>query len=140
MSLRASSNRLADRCLEVLIPRNESYLAGVCNNGSWLVLSLDGVASYGAPAGQLATPCECNTVFYNIIEACSACQGGSINQWQYWIQNCPQSYIGTAFPYPIPAGTQVPTWADIDPTTVGFWSPTIASAYAGKIPFQTILT
>ncbi|KAG8943188.1 hypothetical protein FRC04_003151 [Tulasnella sp. 424] len=95
-----------------------------------MVLSLDGVPSYGAPAGQLATPCECNTVFYNIIEACAACQGGSINQWQYWIQNCPQSYIGNAFPYPIPAGTQVPTWANIDPTTVGFWSPTIASAYA----------
>ncbi|KIO22337.1 hypothetical protein M407DRAFT_28132 [Tulasnella calospora MUT 4182] len=33
-------------------------------------------------------------------------------------------------PYPIPNGTQVPTWADLDPSAVGVWSPTVASAYA----------
>ncbi|KAG9044685.1 hypothetical protein FS837_007700 [Tulasnella sp. UAMH 9824] len=107
-----------------------SYLAGVCNNGAWIILALDGVNSYAAPSGQIATPCECNPVFYNLIEACSACQLGSIGQWEYWIQNCPQTYIGKTFPYPIPAGTQVPAWAYMDPSAVGFWSPTIASSYA----------
>ncbi|KIO27835.1 hypothetical protein M407DRAFT_232003 [Tulasnella calospora MUT 4182] len=107
-----------------------AYLAGVCNNGSWMILALDGADTYGAPSGELATPCECNTVFYNLIEACSGCQGGSINLWQYWIQSCPQTYIGKTFPYPIPAGTQVPTWADIDPSAAGYWSPVMASDYA----------
>ncbi|KAG8930775.1 hypothetical protein FRC01_002279 [Tulasnella sp. 417] len=95
-----------------------------------MILALDGAETYGAPSGELATPCECNTVFYNLIEACAACQQGTITLWQYWIQYCPQTYIGKTFPYPIPAGTQVPPWAAMDPSEAGFWSPTIASAYA----------
>lgn len=108
-----------------------AYLADVCNVGSWTIPAVRGADdSYAAPEGELATPCQCNTVFYNLIEACASCQGGVIRQWQYWIQYCPQAYIGQTFPYPIPGGTQVPTWADMDPSAVGFWSPTVASAYA----------
>lgn len=108
-----------------------AYLADACNDGSWTIPALhDDYLSYSAPAGELVTPCQCNTVFYNLIQACSTCQLGVIDQWQYWIQNCPQTYISTNYPYPIPPGTQVPTWAYMDQSAVGFWSPVMASSYA----------
>ncbi|KIO22341.1 hypothetical protein M407DRAFT_28136 [Tulasnella calospora MUT 4182] len=108
-----------------------AYLSDVCAAGSWTIPALPSAGdSYSAPDGDLVCPCQCSTVVYNLMQACADCQGGVTRQWQYWIQYCPEAYISQTFPYSIPNGTQVPTWADLDPSAVGVWSPTVASAYA----------
>ena len=40
----------------------------------FLVPSLDSGFTYGGPFISMATPCECNTITYNLMAACSICQ------------------------------------------------------------------
>ena len=40
----------------------------------FIIPSLDPGFTYGGPSVSGATPCECNTITYNLIAACSICQ------------------------------------------------------------------
>ena len=84
------------------VPPSLAYVVLPLSNGSqWYGESLD-------------NPCSCNTVVYNLLSACSMCQGGGqigydlitlketlfidlvclLARWNIYIQNCSHSYIG----------------------------------------------
>ncbi|KAG2078814.1 hypothetical protein BDR04DRAFT_4714 [Suillus decipiens] len=87
---------------------------------------------YGAPTG--ANRCECNTVTYSMISACSVCQNGSYMSWSSWSSGCTMMSIGE-YPLDIPAGTKVPNWAFMDVTGGGFNSA--AAQSNGDLPEST---
>ena len=112
-----------------------SHLSGVCTlDGVWSVASLSGtgVATYSPPSGSIVSPCQCSTVTYTLLQACSSCQGLSIGDVVAWMSQCPEAYVANAFPYQIPPSTAVPAWADIDPRGTGnTWNMTRAQLLAG---------
>ncbi|GLB34837.1 putative expressed protein [Lyophyllum shimeji] len=56
-----------------------------------------------------------NSVFYDLISACAACQGREYIRWSEYNANCSKVYTGV-FPRSIPSGTRVPHWAYLNPT------------------------
>jgi len=78
---------------------------------AYVVLPLSNGSQWYGPA--LDNPCSCNTVVYNLLSACSLCQGESQQGWNIYIQNCSHTYIGQ-YPEEILSTTAVPHWAYID--------------------------
>ena len=95
---------------------------------------------------------RCNTVTYNLLQACSICQGGVAGGWYVspllgiladqliftpcyyrinWITNCtaPNITVGK-YPLPLPGGVAIPSWAYIDFTTQDQFQPAVAQASA----------
>lgn len=113
-----------------------AYLSATCSpTANWTVdpLSGDPRATYNPPAGQLISQCQCSTVLYSLLQACSSCQACSILSWGAWSSGCPSTYIGKTYPYAIPSGTQIPGWAYLDVTASGDgsgWNETAAEQYA----------
>jgi len=107
-----------------------AYLSSVCNGGEWFVPSLVAQGPYNPPSGTGATSCRCNTVLYDLLSACSVCQGGLVGTWPDWISFCPSNIVEKTYPNAIPADTAIPGWAYLDPTTTGVWNATQAQAYA----------
>ncbi|KAI0293052.1 hypothetical protein BC826DRAFT_1097725 [Russula brevipes] len=105
-----------------------AYLAAVCNSGSFVISALLPQNSYTGPSGSDdGDICKCNTVVYNLISACDACQGEPWIPYSSWSLNCTSVAIAGTFPDPIPAGTRVPKWAFLDPTPSDDWNLTAAS-------------
>jgi len=98
-----------------------SALQGVCSNNEWNVPPLSDISNYyGGPTITEHNSCLCNTVSYSLFSACGACQGGQIGNWPLWVTNCSASEIEVgSYPYPLPAGTSVPTWAYMNVTATG---------------------
>ncbi|KAJ3991779.1 hypothetical protein F5050DRAFT_1812145 [Lentinula boryana] len=69
-------------------------------------------SDYLGPSIDAANPCQCNTVVYSLMSACSLCQNGTIITWSEWITNCATIYDD--FPKPIPDGLRVPAYAYLD--------------------------
>jgi len=110
-----------------------AYLSSVCNSGTWFVPTLVGEGPYNPPDGTGVTTCRCNTVVYNLLQACSDCQGGLIDTWADWITYCPSGYVEKTYPNTVPTQTTVPGWASgIDPTITGTWNATAAQVYAAS--------
>ncbi|KAG8878901.1 hypothetical protein FRB98_005914 [Tulasnella sp. 332] len=95
----------------------------VAANGDWSVWALDSGRPYQSPT-YYANLCQCNTVTYNILQACAACQGGGIGTWSSWIKNCYTIYYG--YPESTPNGTIIPGWANVDPRTNDSWNALVA--------------
>ncbi|KAG8992189.1 hypothetical protein FRB94_011907 [Tulasnella sp. JGI-2019a] len=119
-----------------------AYLSGTCNNGTgtptWFVPTLISTGPYSPPQGNDPTDganeCRCSTVTYNLLQACSVCQGGIIGPWSDWISFCNSSVVHVGFPETVPGGTIIPGWAELDPTTTGTWNATAAEEYATANP------
>ncbi|KAH7913749.1 hypothetical protein BJ138DRAFT_1145429 [Hygrophoropsis aurantiaca] len=87
-----------------------AYLQGACNGGTFSVNTIGSESEYIGPTAALANGCQCSTVTYSMLMACSICQNNTNEiTWSTWSFNC--STIYTSFPYDIPAGTAVPKWA-----------------------------
>lgn len=56
------------------------------------------------------TTCDCNTVVYSLVMACSTCQGGLSYGWDKWEQECGDVLISD-YSGDIPQGTAIPHWA-----------------------------
>ncbi|KAH8987999.1 hypothetical protein EDB86DRAFT_2832103 [Lactarius hatsudake] len=95
--------------------------------------------SYAGPSREEnleANPCWCNTVAYNLLNACADCQGGLSLSWSEYYLNCtsiraPSTFgltlsvagsLHTDSPTPVPAGTRVPQWVLQDTSRSGIWS------------------
>ncbi|KAJ3505214.1 hypothetical protein NMY22_g17660 [Coprinellus aureogranulatus] len=63
--------------------------------------------TYGIPSGSRLKDCQCNTVFYNLINACATCQNGDIVMWTDYISPCEEVWVGS-LPGGIPSGIAVP--------------------------------
>ncbi|KAN0140943.1 hypothetical protein V8E53_001387 [Lactarius tabidus] len=108
-----------------------AYLAAVCNNGAFSIPALLPQNSYTGPSGiDDNDPCKCNTVVYNLISACDACQGASWILYSEWSFNCTDSAKAApgTFPEPVPDGTRIPKWAYIDTSIGDSWNLTAAEA------------
>ncbi|THH28014.1 hypothetical protein EUX98_g6170 [Antrodiella citrinella] len=95
-----------------------AYLNTPClsNAADAYVYSLPSGFHYRPPLVSTATACQCNTVFYSVIQACAVCQGDPIVPWSTWNQNCTAAIYESVYPEPIPSGTAVPAWAFLDVT------------------------
>ncbi|KAG6377323.1 hypothetical protein JVT61DRAFT_15113 [Boletus reticuloceps] len=105
-----------------------AYLGGACIAGTWSVyrLSQPGNYYYG-PSASGQNTCECSSVTYNTLSACSLCQNGTIINWSKWNFNCSTVYPGVFTPG-IPSGTAVPQWALQDVTTSDLFNVTLAQS------------
>ncbi|KAG2369804.1 hypothetical protein BDR07DRAFT_1468401 [Suillus spraguei] len=109
------------------------YLQSACGT----VMSIDPLPLgdvYEGPSAAGANSCECNTVTYSMISACSVCQNGSYLSWSSWSASCSQMSI-REYPMPIPAGTRVPNWAYLNVTDSEFSSS--AAQSNGDLPEST---
>ncbi|KAL4065518.1 hypothetical protein V8B97DRAFT_2025776 [Scleroderma yunnanense] len=84
-----------------------AYVQSVCNYGSWTV---DPLANYTHYIVTNANPCQCSSVTYSLMAACSICQGRYYIAWSTWSINCSTVYLGV-YPENIPSWTPVPHWA-----------------------------
>ncbi|KAF8257088.1 hypothetical protein EI94DRAFT_1836099 [Lactarius quietus] len=85
--------------------------------------------SYTGPSGiDDGDLCKCNTVLYNLISACDACQGESWINYSLWTSNCSTKATPGTFPEPVPDGTRVPKWAYFDSSIGDSWNLTEAEA------------
>lgn len=83
-------------------------------------------ATYDPPSRDIASACQCNTVAYNLMEACGYCQGVQIGDWKSWITNCPEAYVGKEYKPAVPSETVIPPWAREDSRQAGSWDPAVA--------------
>jgi len=114
-----------------------AYLAAVCDNGAFLIPPLLPQNSYAGPSGNDDNDlCKCNTVVYNLISACDACQGSPWTPYSTWTSNCTKKANPGTFPEPVPAGTRVPQWAYIDTSISNNWNIALAQA-VGDTPEVT---
>ncbi|KAF9463135.1 hypothetical protein BDZ94DRAFT_639058 [Collybia nuda] len=91
---------------------------GACNGGKWNLPSLLDDVDYAPPNVTTANPCFCSWSAYNLLSACSACQGHEehINDWTVYQLSC--SLLGlsnTYFPKNISSPILIPYWATLDP-------------------------
>jgi len=84
--------------------------------------------SYNAGADSGSDTCKCNTVVYNLISACDACQGETWIPYTEWTFNCSTVAPPQSFPNPVPVGTRVPNWAYINSTIGGNWNMSLAES------------
>ncbi|KIO30687.1 hypothetical protein M407DRAFT_20217 [Tulasnella calospora MUT 4182] len=111
-----------------------AYLSSVCSPDKyWGVDPAQpplGNFTYAPPHGTTANVCQCNTVAYNLMEACSFCQGAQIGDWKSWTTNCLPSDISKEYSPDVPSETVIPSWALLDPTQAGSWDATEARKHA----------
>lgn len=99
-----------------------AYTIGPCASLNYNVPALTGSDQYGPPANSTVNACICSWAVYNLLSACTLCQGhqSSIPSWTSWIQNCGGSVSSTR-PYPenvtIPQDITFPNWAAQNPTS-----------------------
>ncbi|KAJ7139202.1 hypothetical protein C8R44DRAFT_301762 [Mycena epipterygia] len=100
-----------------------AYVWGSCFTGNWNVPALTPGNSYDNPNTTTANLCTCSWAAYNLISACTACQGFDTDpqNWAAYSQSCGAFLTDTYFPSNItlPTGTAIPFWAAKDPRT---WS------------------
>ncbi|GJE88609.1 hypothetical protein PsYK624_046920 [Phanerochaete sordida] len=94
---------------------------------------------YRPPTSELATSCQCSTVFYSMLAACATCQDRSNVRWSTWQTNCSTDYI-SVWPVNIPPGTSVPAWAYLDVRTPDTFNATAAQAIAAQDPPESSAT
>ena len=108
-----------------------AYLSSACTgNPPTLNAQLPATWHYDGPSKSGATPCKCSTVYYNIISACAACQGGEYLTWSQWNTNCSSVWSET-FPAPIPPGTRVPHYGFLPVGVDDRWNAVSAQSAGG---------
>ncbi|KAB5593414.1 transmembrane protein [Ceratobasidium theobromae] len=110
-----------------------AYLSAQCTTDNyWGVPEIGTEGPYSPPSGTYANLCRCNSVQWNLLSACSMCQGGPSGTWQEWITNCTQAVTTVGdYPLPVPAGVSIPHWAYYDFTATGVFNAVIASQQSG---------
>ncbi|KAF8707908.1 hypothetical protein RHS03_03921, partial [Rhizoctonia solani] len=112
------------------------YLSAQCNGGNWSVNGFPG----GAPVcdftalwrpsilitfdisteGPKGVGQTCNTVVWNLLQACSLCQGGRTATWANWISNCSRNDVTVGrYPLQLPPSVAIPSWAYLNFTSPG---------------------
>ncbi|KIM62167.1 hypothetical protein SCLCIDRAFT_120554 [Scleroderma citrinum Foug A] len=112
-----------------------AYAQGACSGGQFTVDPLDANTHYVGPYVSEANPCECNSITYNLIAACSICQNRTYIAWSSWSTNCTTVYPGV-YPENVPSGTAIPHWAYQDVTTSDDFNATLAQL-TGDTPEST---
>ncbi|KAJ7106441.1 hypothetical protein C8R43DRAFT_210555 [Mycena crocata] len=94
---------------------------GSCGTGNWNMVPLQPGNKYDNPNATSANSCACSWTAYNLISACTACQGldASIANWAAWDMSCSSFKTDIYFPsnVTLPTGTAIPFWASTNPAT-----------------------
>ncbi|KAF8346216.1 hypothetical protein F5887DRAFT_1073863 [Amanita rubescens] len=93
------------------------------------ILPLPSGSVYRVEKGHNNT-CTCNSVFYSLTSACSACRDGGWNTWSSFATNCSSTYF-MEYTESIPSYTNVPQWAYLNVTAT---NNTFDVAVAESIP------
>jgi len=109
-----------------------SRLGRVCHGAIWTMDPLPPGTHYGGldPAYGPPSPCECNTVSYSIMAACSLCQDRGYIRFSSWTDMCTIVY-SQKFPKDIPYDTAVPHYAYLDVQADDFFDVRIAQTAGG---------
>ncbi|OBZ76312.1 hypothetical protein A0H81_03608 [Grifola frondosa] len=88
--------------------------------------------TFYAPTGG-ALECDCNTVAYSMLSACSLCQGAIVGSWTDYSSNCTNSSIVIGnYWEDLPVGTTVPAWAYLNVTVQNTFDVVAAQAFASR--------
>ncbi|KAH9014365.1 hypothetical protein EDB83DRAFT_273773 [Lactarius deliciosus] len=79
--------------------------------------------SYTVSNSSRFNNCLCNSVAYNLLSVCDACQGQNWRAWSNYSSNCLNGLL-PLFPNSVPLGTRVPQWALVDHTLEDNWNAT----------------
>ncbi|KAF8841378.1 hypothetical protein BDN67DRAFT_528342 [Paxillus ammoniavirescens] len=99
-----------------------AYVIAACAGDTWTQPALPPGYSYDSPNGTTATPCYCSWSCYNLMMACTLCQGpaytNEVKTWPSFAQDCPSGYTDSVFPsgYVLAGNGSIPYWAGTDPT------------------------
>ncbi|KAH8826992.1 hypothetical protein DL96DRAFT_1605108 [Flagelloscypha sp. PMI_526] len=83
-----------------------SALAAPCYGGSFKIIAIGAGQFYSGPTRETESKCRCNTVFFDALSACAACQGADLSTWSGFKFNCSTIYPGlypNDLPIPVPA-------------------------------------
>ncbi|KAG2066763.1 hypothetical protein BDR04DRAFT_1233804 [Suillus decipiens] len=98
-------------CLTVAFVEAAYYIQPILNPGY----------SYSLPNATSGNQCYCSWSSYNLMMACTLCQGANSTwQWPEWASGCTnQSWTEEYFPsgYVLSGGATIPAWAATNPTT-----------------------
>ncbi|KZP19527.1 hypothetical protein FIBSPDRAFT_932822 [Athelia psychrophila] len=96
-----------------------------------VVLNLKG--PYGGPSPADQNICQCSTVTYSLMAACTYCQNGvGWISWSEWSGGCTKTTLAiSTYPAPIPNITSFPSWAYLNVTVAGTFDPSQAAAATG---------
>ncbi|KAJ6509082.1 hypothetical protein DFH09DRAFT_274725 [Mycena vulgaris] len=96
-----------------------SEVWGSCFSSVWNVPPLPQGQSYAKPDTDTTNLCTCSWAAYNLLGACTACQGfePALPTWAAYEQNCGGYLTETYFPsnVTLPVGTAIPFWAAKNP-------------------------
>ncbi|KAF9466912.1 hypothetical protein BDZ94DRAFT_1250076 [Collybia nuda] len=100
-------------------------IIGNCNTGNWNIPAVNSTSHYTPPdsAEKSSNPCTCSWATYNLLSACTACQGfdSSVFTWAGYMEKCnTKDLSSTGYPFsqvPFPPVTSIPYWAMTDPHT-----------------------
>ncbi|KAJ8503267.1 hypothetical protein ONZ45_g11013 [Pleurotus djamor] len=109
----ASNSRQQTPCIVA------AYVNGACGTNTYRVTKLLDGNRYNAPNATTANPCSCSWASYNLLSACTACQGmeQSIPTWDAWIFQCSDFLSSSYFPpgITLASGTSIPYYAGTNP-------------------------
>ncbi|KAG2101809.1 uncharacterized protein F5147DRAFT_708097 [Suillus discolor] len=101
-----------------------AYVEGACTGNNYNQPVLDSGYSYSLPNSSTANPCYCSWSSYNLMMACTLCQGAndsSVWEWPAWADGCAtnQSWTQEYFPsgYVLAGDASIPYWATTNPST-----------------------
>ncbi|KAG2134594.1 uncharacterized protein EDB93DRAFT_1172347 [Suillus bovinus] len=101
-----------------------AYVGGACTGNNYVQPILINGYSYSLPNSSTANECSCSWSFYNLMMACTLCQGANdsvVFEWPRWSSGCATnpSWTQKYFPsgYELAGNASIPYWATIDPTT-----------------------
>ncbi|KAH8822134.1 hypothetical protein DL96DRAFT_1620297 [Flagelloscypha sp. PMI_526] len=98
-----------------------AQVMATCGTGDWTIHALPQGKQYEAPNSTTANLCSCSWAAYNLLSACTACQGldASILTWAgYSAPACSGKTANEYFPSNITlsSDTSIPYWAAVDVT------------------------
>jgi len=106
-----------------------AYLAAECNDGKFTIPQLALGNHYTGPSGS--DTCQCNTVYYSLISACTGCQRGTWLSYDQWTTGCQVVEPDSTFPLKITNNTLVPAWAFLNVTSSAPWDNITACNFGG---------
>ncbi|KAH9853900.1 hypothetical protein C2E23DRAFT_100166 [Lenzites betulinus] len=129
ISLPAYSQNTTASCQSGNEWMNNALGQNPCAVSSWLLRPCSGpnggfiaglAHQYDFYSFDTPTPCICNTVFYDTLYACAACQGAEppILWWQDFSADCNQTFV-SSYPEDVPDGTSIPEWAYTNDRVIG---------------------
>ncbi|KZW01843.1 hypothetical protein EXIGLDRAFT_716487 [Exidia glandulosa HHB12029] len=96
-----------------------SLLAVCSETHTWIVPKLAPGNTYRAPNSTEVNPCQCSTVTFSLLAACSLCQNATPVTFTRWSTDCKQADITiNDFPFTNQT-TEIPIWSRANTTSDG---------------------